>query len=336
MNDNPKIKRRVSRKDHMTAMNTPQARSGHKTTGARLFIAAAALFLLACATASAGAKPQKSFSTAEDAVAALVAAARTDDADAMISILGAGSRDLVFSGDETADASGRRKFVAAYDASHRLVPGAEHGCLILEIGADQWQMPIPLVKRGEYWAFDISRGREEILNRRVGRNELRTIEVIRAYVDAQHEYATRDCRGEGRVEFAQKLISTGSRRDGLYWVAMEGEKPSPLGPLMAQAAEEGYADLSPFHGYYFRILKSQGKHATGGAFDYVVKGRMILGFGLIAYPASYGNSGVMTFIVNQEGVVYEKDLGRNTRKLANAIRSFNPDRTWKKVEEPPQ
>jgi len=203
------------------------------------------------------------------------------------------------------------------------------------IGKDNWPLPIPIVKAGEIWVFDAEQGKQEILNRRIGRNELHVMDVLHAYTDAQHEYASRDCGGSGMVEFAQKLISTQGRRDGLYWEVKNGEKESPLGPLVAQAAKEGYidADLSPFHGYYFKILKGQGEHAQGGAYDYVVKGKMILGFALVASPAEYGNSGVMTFIVNQEGVIYEKDLGKDTTRMAEEMKIFDPDQTWKKVKE---
>jgi hypothetical protein len=207
--------------------------------------------------------------------------------------------------------------------------------MTLCVGTDNWPMPIPILKKGEKWFFDTGKGKKEILNRRVGRNELRVMEVLNAYVDAQHEYATKDCKGGGKVEFAQRLISTEGKRDGLYWEAKEGEEESPLGPLVAQAAKEGYANpnLQPFHGYYFKILKGQGKHADGGTYNYVVKGKMILGFAIVAYPAEYGNSGVMTFMVNQEGTIYEKNVGKNTKRLAEALKIFNPDKTWKKTNE---
>ena len=160
------------------------------------------------------------------------------------------------------------------------------------------------------------------------------MDVLHAYVDAQHEYATKDCMGSGKVEFAQKMISTEGKRDGLYWEVKKGEEESPLGPLVARAAQEGYAnaDLSPFHGYYFKILKRQGKHAKGGAYNYVVNGKMILGFGLVAYPAEYGNSGIMTFIVNQDGTIYQKNLGKATKRIAEKMEIFDPGNTWKKVE----
>lgn len=277
---------------------------------------------------------QKSFRSPDEAAGELVAAVRADDEKALLAILGPGSRELIYSGDSVADNAGRDRFVAAYERRHSL-KAKSAAAVILHVGDDEWPLPIPLVKKGNGWIFDSPKGKKELLNRRIGRNELQVIEVIDAYVDAQQEYASKDCRGAGRVEFAQRLISTPGSRDGLYWEANEGEQQSPLGPLIARAAKEGYAkegNLSPFHGYYFKILKGQGKHANGGAYNYVVKDKMILGFALAAYPAEYGNSGVMTFMVNQDGIIYEKNLGKDTRRIAEAITVFNPDRSWKKVK----
>ncbi len=277
---------------------------------------------------------QTRFSSPDEAVQALVAASRADDLKSLLAILGPGSKELISSGDSVADNTSRDKFVASYELKH-VLKAKSAGTMILHVGADDWAMPIPIVRKGNSWGFDIGKGKKEILNRRIGRNELHVIDVINAYVDAQHEYASRDCRGGGSVEFAQNLISTRGTRDGLYWEAKEGEQQSPLGPLIAQAAREGYTtegNLSPFHGYYFKILKEQGKHAKGGPYKYVVKDKMILGFALLAYPAEYGNSGVMSFVVNQEGIIYEKNLGKNTRRIAEAITIYNPDKTWKKVK----
>lgn len=277
---------------------------------------------------------QKRFPTPDEAVEALVAATRADDLKALQVILGPGSGNVISSGDSVADNANRDKFVAAYELKHSLVAG-KAGTMVLHIGADDWPMPIPIVRKGNNWGFDIGKGKREILNRRIGGNELHVIDVIDAYVDAQHEYASRDCLGDGKVEFAQRFISSRGCRDGLYWEAREGEQQSPLGPLIARAAQEGYSaegNLSPFHGYYFKIIKGQGKHAKGGPYKYVVKDKMILGFALVAYPAEYGNSGVMTFVVNQEGIIYEKNLGKNTRRLAEAITAYNPDKSWKKVK----
>jgi len=293
------------------------------------------LLLGAFSASLAAGTPQKSFPSPEEAVKSLVAAVRANDEKEMFAILGPGSRELISSGDEVADRAGREKFLKAYDQLNGLQK--ETGdTMVLHIGADNWTMPIPIIKKGTTWLFDIDKGKKEILNRRIGRNELHVIEVLYAYVDAQHEYASKDCRGGGKVEFAQKLISTGGNRDGLYWEAKEGEEESPFGPLIAQATREGYnkkSSLSPFYGYYFKILKGQGKHAEGGRYNYVVKGKMILGFAIVAYPAEYGNSGVMTFMLNQEGTIYEKNLGKNTRRIAETIKIFDPDKTWKKVRE---
>jgi hypothetical protein len=298
-------------------------------------IAVAILFLGASSDSFAAGITQKRFSSPEEALKSLVAAVRANDEKEMLAILGPGSKELISSGDEVADRAGREKFLKAYDQMNTLEQKSAN-IMVLHIGADNWSMPIPIVKKDTTWVFDIGKGKKEILNRRIGRNELHVIEVLGAYVDAQHEYASKDCRGGGKVEFAQRLISTEGKRDGLYWEAKEGEEESPLGPLIARAAKEGYgkeSDLSPFHGYYFKILKGQGKHAEGGAYNYVVKGRMILGFALVAYPAEYGNSGVMTFMVNQEGTIYEKKLGKNTKRIAEAMKIFDPDKTWKKTEE---
>lgn len=280
---------------------------------------------------------QKQFATPEQAAQALVEASRSDDLQGMLAILGPGSRELIYSGDGVADNAGRDRFVGAYELKHSLV--AKNGTTrILHIGADDWALPIPIIKSKNDWKFDAGQGKKEILNRRIGRNELQVIEVLDDYVDAQQEYASKDCRGAGKVEFAQRIISTPGSHDGLYWEAKEGEQQSPLGPLLARAAKEGYdtktGNLAPFNGYYFKILTGQGPNATGGTYQYVVKGKMILGFALIAYPAEYGNSGVMTFMVNQEGVIYEKNLGRKTRQLAEAVTQFNPDKSWKKVPHP--
>jgi len=298
-------------------------------------VIAVAVLLIGVFSASLAADtPQKSFSSPEEAVSSLVAAVRADDIKEMRIILGPGSEALISSGDDISDRAGREKFFKAYDQLNRL-DQASANRVVLHIGSDDWSMPIPIVKKGTTWHFDIDKGKKEILNRRVGRNELHVIDVLDAYVDAQHEYASKDCGGSGKVEFAQKFISTEGKHDGLYWEAKESEVESPLGPLIAEASKEGYAkesNLSPFHGYYFKILKGQGKHAEGGRYNYVVKGKMILGFALVAYPAEYGNSGLMTFMVNQEGTIYEKNFGKNTKRIVEAMNIFDPDKTWKKVK----
>jgi hypothetical protein len=211
---------------------------------------------------------------------------------------------------------------------------------VLQVGKDDWPLPVPLVKRGDQWFFDARSGREEILNRRMGRNELSAIQVMLAMVDAEREYALKDRDGDGLLEYASKFASDTGKRNGLHWETKEGEAPSPLGDLAAKAAAEGYGSRNskstpqPYHGYYYRILKAQGESAPGGAFDYVVNGKMMGGFAIVAWPAKYGNSGVMTFVVNHEGVVYQKDLGPETSKIAKLMKLYNPDETWKKAEAP--
>lgn len=280
---------------------------------------------------------QKTFASPDEAVKALVEAAKSNDKAELLAIFGPAGKELISSGDEVADKAGCQKFLKAYEEMNKLETMTPD-LVLLHVGADDWTLPIPIVKKNDVWLFDTKEGREEILNRRIGRNEMSVIEVLREYVDAQREYASKDRNGDGVLEYAQRLASTKGKENGLCWEAKEGKEESPFGPLIAKAACEGYGgktssgEPSPYHGYYYRILKGQGKNATGGAYDYVVNGKMILGFALVAYPAKYGNSGVMTFIVNQEGVVYDKDLGKNTEKIAKAIKRFDPDKTWKQVE----
>jgi len=280
------------------------------------------------------AQKQRMFASPEDAVNAAITAARNNDDKALIAIFGPSAEELIFTGDPVADKQRREGFLKKYDEKNGLV--LEKGNMVVVIGKDDWPFPIPLVKKGDAWFFDTDKGREEILNRRIGDNELSTIQTILAIVDAQREYALKDVGGHGLHEYAQKFMSDPGKKNGLYWETSEGEQPSPLGPAVAQAKKEGYKKSgdkpTPFHGYYYRILKAQGKNAPGGAYDYVVEGKMIDGFAVLAYPAKYGNSGVMTFIVSSQGVVYQKDLGKNTLKTAQAMKSFDPDKTWKKVE----
>jgi len=206
------------------------------------------------------------------------------------------------------------------------------------VGKNDWPFPIPLVKKGEVWFFDTDKGREEILNRRIGENELSAIQTMLAIVDAQREYAMKAIHRDGIPEYAQKFMSDAGKKNGLYWETKEGEEPSPLGPALAQAKKEGYSGKKsddkpvPFYGYFYRILKAQGKNAAEGAYDYVVKGKMIGGFAVVASPAKYGNSGIMTFIVNHDGVVYQKDLGKNTAKIAKNITMYDPDKTWERAK----
>jgi hypothetical protein len=238
----------------------------------------------------------------------------------------------VWSGDDVADRAAFKRFATAYDQAHRLEGGG--GKVVLYVGRDEFPFPIPLVPDGPRWFWDAAAGDDELLNRRIGQNELSAIQVCLAYVDAQREYYS---RGTGLLEYARRFNSTRGKRDGLYWDAKPGERPSPLGPLVARAQAAGYplpprGAPVPYHGYFYRILFAQGPDASGGAYEFVVKGHMIGGFALVAHPAAHGVSGIMTFIVNQDGVVYQKDLGPKTAQAAGAIKAYNPDSTWTRAE----
>lgn len=280
---------------------------------------------------------QRSFQSPEEASKALFDAAKAGDTKEMLGIFGPSGKEVVSSGDEVADKAARERFVASYEAMNKLEKETDKK-LTLVVGKDDWPFPVPIVKKGEAWVFDTMAGKDELLNRRIGRNELNTIQTCLAIVDAEREYAMKDRDSNNLLEYAQKFRSTPGKKDGLYWPAKEGEEQSPLGDLAAKAVKEGYLHTKqgqrpqPYHGYYFRILKAQGKNALGGAYDYVVNGKMIGGFALVAYPAEYGASGIMTFIVNHDGVVYEKNLGKETEKIATTMTKFDPDKTWKKLE----
>ena len=310
----------------------------------------AIIFLLVlCAIARPGtaaapaAPPQTSapatgqtFASSEEAVAALVDALRGGKREALQAVLGPGSEKLVNSGDKYADAAARQKFLDAYDVRHELVP-AEADHMILKVGNNDWPLPIPLVEANGRWHFDSQAGAQELVDRRIGRNEIAAIRTSLAYVDAQKAFFA--LAGQNvQAEYAQRLVSSPGKRDGLYWPAAEGEPEGPLAPLVAQAIEEGYpggrvsGKPVPYHGYYFRILTGQGSSAAEGVRNYISDGRMTNGFALIAWPASYGASGFMTFIVNQDGVVFQKDLGPNTATIATATKLFDPDLSWTRVD----
>jgi len=232
------------------------------------------------------------------------------------------------------DKADRDRFLAAYAEKADLATTGNDRVEVV-LGNDNWPFPIPIVKEGDRWVFDTQAGKEEILNRRIGRDELNTIEVCQGYVEVQDEYASADRDQDGIIEYAQKVISDPGKRNGLYWQVAEGEVPSPLGPFMANAATEGYKKADkpiPFHGYYYRILTGQGLKAAGGAYNYVINGHMVAGFALVAWPAEYGSSGVMTFMVNRNGIVYEKDLGPATAEIAKTITLYNPDQTWRRAQ----
>jgi len=284
----------------------------------------------------AAAAQQKSFASAEEAVKTAVTAARANNEKDLLAIFGVQAKDLLSSGDPVADKQRREGFIKAYDEKNRVM--ADGTNMILVIGPNDWPFPIPLVKKGDGWVFDTDKGKEEILNRRIGQNELDVIQVSLAYVDAQREYAMKDRDGSGLRGYAQKFRSDAGKKNGLYWEAKADEEQSPLGPFAARARSEGYGQNKasdkpvPYRGYYYKILTAQGKDAPGGAYSYIVKGKMIGGFALVAYPAEYGNSGVMSFIVNHEGKVFQKDLGKNTANAAAAMKEYNPDKTWSEVK----
>jgi hypothetical protein len=260
-----------------------------------------------------------------------VAAVKSGTRQDVLKVLGTDGEDIIDSGDDVADADARAKFLSAYDAKHSLKVDGRRASLM--IGADDFPFPIPLTHNKTGWEFDTAEGRQEILYRRIGRNELDAIQTCLAFVDAEDEYAEKD-RGDGLGAYAQKIVSSPGKKDGLYWPSDSND--SPLGELAAEASAEGYkasGEPRPYHGYYYRILTQQGQSAPGGAISYIVKDKMIGGFALVAYPADYDNSGVMTFIVSHAGTVYQKDLGKDTEARVKSMTSFDPDKTWKKVEE---
>jgi hypothetical protein len=320
-----------SRKSVGRSIGTPGFSCVRRFAVALGFVAA-----LAGTGASAATVQQEVFDSPDRAVAALVAAVRADETREVLGILGPAGRKLIWSGDRVADREGREKFAAAYDEANKLVPEGTDRTM-LEIGKDEWPFPIPLVKQDNHWRFDTKAGAQEILDRRIGRNELDAIEVCRAYVDAQRDYASQDRAGGGLLAYAQKFVSSRGKHDGLYWPTKAGEAESPLGPLMASARAEGYGvkgakgKREPYHGYYYRILTHQGPHAPRGAYDYVVNGKMIGGFALVAFPAKYGASGIMSFLVNQDGAVFQKDLGKDSAALARRMSAFDPDESWQKL-----
>jgi hypothetical protein len=302
--------------------------------GGTLLLAAVFIVLSISGSSRAATVEQRTFATPEEAVRALVNALKANDIKSLDAIFGPGSEDLISSGDPVADQSIRERFVKKYEEKNKLEQTADRA--VLCIGSEDWPFAIPIVKTDGLWRFDTEEGREELLARRIGSAERSAIQVCLAYVDAQREYALKDRDADGLMEYAQTFRSAKGEKNGLYWETKEGEEKSPLGPLAAEAQKQGY-DMQgenpiPYHGYYYRILKAQGESAQGGAYDYMVRGQMIGGFALVAYPAKYGASGIMTFIVNHEGTVYQKDLEENTEETALGMTLFNPDGTWKKAE----
>jgi hypothetical protein len=279
---------------------------------------------------------QSVFGSPEEASKALMECAQGEDFKGLLDALGPAAEEILSSGDEVADKAARAQFVRACEEKLDLVEEVG-GKVTIVIGSDGWPFPIPIVKTEDGWVFDTEAGKEEVLNRRIGRNELNAVQVCLAYVDAQREYGSVDWDANGVIEYAQQFLSDGDRRNGLYWEIEDGEQPSPLGPLVVAAVGEGYTprepgeDPKPYHGYFYKIINAQGPSAAGGAYNYVINGHMVAGFGLLAWPAEYGNSGIMTFVVNQGGIVYERDLGANTKEIVEFITRYDPDESWRRA-----
>ena len=281
------------------------------------------LIILYVGFSAASAFAQQTFSSPDLAAEAFVEAVATDDDEALASILGKNWKNFIptdnISQEDVDD------FISAWDRTHRFKPLA-YGQVQLAVGPEDWTLPIPIVKEGERWRFDVIAGAEEMRTRRIGRDELATMQAVLAYYDAQKEYALADRNGDGILEYAQRLVSTPGKRDGLYWPVTAGEEDSPLGPLFGE--DEPGKD---YNGYYYRILKAQGQNAPGGAYDYMINGRMSAGFGLVAWPVRYDDTGVMTFVVSHAGKVFQKDLGPETDAEVSAMTLFDPDSSWEEV-----
>jgi Protein of unknown function (DUF2950) len=298
------------------------------------------LMLHGSLSALAAGNDPKAFASPQEAITALVSAAKTKDTDAILTILGSRTKEWITSGDAVQDRLGVERFLATYDEKNGVEKQGDDK-VTLVLGNDEFPFPFPVVKTDRGWAFDAEQGKEEILNRRIGRNELNTIQVLLAVVDAQLDYADVDRNGDGVLEYASRLRSSPGNKDGLYWPTGEGEPQSPLGPLVAEAAKEGYSQRKSdegeskpqaYHGYHFKLLTRQGANAPGGEMNYVAGGSMIGGFAVLAYPARYDNSGIMSFIVSHQGIVYEADLGPGTVQEIQTIDSFDPDPGWVEVK----
>lgn len=307
----------------------------HFHMGGLVVWAAFAMFISGGLVATRAQQPgQKTFASSEQACAALISAVQQKDLSAVLQILGPTAKEIISGSDEVEDSNSRRQFVEKYREMHRLVR-EPNGTTTLYVGAENWPLPIPLMHNAKGWYFDPGTARAEILLRRIGKNELQTIAVCRELVNAQNEYYS-EARDGSVKQFAPRFLSDNGKHNGLYWRISDREPASPVGQLLTLANTEDYANETtkprPFHGYYYRILNRQGKHAAGGAKNYLVNGKMTGGFAFVAYPAEYRSSGVMTFIVNGDGIVYQKNLGSQTAKRAKALREYNPDATWKKAE----
>jgi hypothetical protein len=293
------------------------------------------LAVLVTTVVHAAGTPQKAFGSPDDAASALMQAVKTHDRAQTFAILG-DVAGWISSGDAVADRAAAEQFVTDYEMKHAIVQEGDKATLM--IGTDGFPFAFPLVKVGDAWRFDTAAGKEELLDRRIGGNELDAVKVLQAIADAEQEYASEPRRGDGVVQYTTKFASSSGKRDGLYWPTKAGEPPSPLGALVAGATGEGYKkgekSPTPYHGYFYRMLKGQGNNAESGAFDYVVQGREIAGFAVVAYPARYGNSGIMTFIINQDRKVYQSDLGPNGHEKASQMQRFDPGPGWTQVNLP--
>jgi len=312
---------------------TELARSAMKWSVHCVAILSIAMLLLGCSKSEPAATGPKLFATPEDAGKALYDAAKTGDTNFLLVIFGPEAKDLLVSGDPVQDKAALERFTAAYEQMHRW----EHlqNGVVLDVGADNYPFPFPLLKKSGQWYFDTNSAKQEIIARRIGQNELDTISTLAEMADAQADYYSQTRDGAKVKQYAQKFASDEGKHDGLYWVASGNQPESPLGPLAAAASAEGYIKAQTpqaFHGYFFRILTKQGEHAPGGAKNYIVNGNMTGGFAILAYPAEYRNSGVMSFLISRDGVVFQSDLGANTTETAKAMTAFNPDDTWQVVE----
>jgi len=314
----------------------------------RLLVAliSAPLFVLAAPPSFATAVPVEAksveaqgFPAPDDAAKALLEAARSDDKNQIIAVFGSHEAELLSSGDELEDKNNRSNFISLAQEKMTVEKIGEDRAVV-HVGNTDWPFPIPIVKKGANWQFDAGQGRQEILNRRIGRNELSTLGAIRGYEEAQFDYAILDRDGDGVSEYAQKLQSEPGKFDGLFWEPEDGQPQSPLGPLIADARAEGYkiknatGKPTPYHGYYYRILTRQGSNVPGGKYDYIINGNMIAGFALVAFPAHYGSSGIMTFVVNHQGNIFQKDLGPKTAEIVEKMKEYNPDSNWEPVYVP--
>jgi Protein of unknown function (DUF2950) len=319
-------------------MNSNTIRMREKKMRIRITITNFFVITTLLSTHAAWGAEQKTFSTPAEAAKALVKAAAEGNQEEMLAVLGDEGKELVYSSDPVQDKTNWQRFAKSYQAKHSIV-AEDDKTRILQVGANNWPMPIPIVNDGGKWRFDTAAGKQELLYRRIGRNELGAIGACRGYIDAQKDYAAVGHDGLPAGVYAQRLRSTAGKQDGLYWETPEGEPPSPAGPLLAEASGQGYATegldrkSQPYHGYLYRILKAQGATAKGGAKTYLDDGKLSGGVALVAYPAAYKVSGVMTFIINQDGVVYQKDLGEKTAEVAGAMTEYNPDSTWTKVKD---